>query len=731
MSHNGQELNPFQPPVVDHWVSAADSNLFARMWGWRARAAEFMAKLTKYLLMLVLVMTGLAFGVTAAHAATDQETIRKSVELTHGWRFIKRDVPGGEQPNLDDSGWQAVDLPHTYNVAGMLNAKEHYRGPAWYRKQIDVSAVEPGRRTYIEFDGAFLITDLWVNGVKAGHHEGGFAGFRFDITPFVKQGHNVLAVRVDSSKAPDVAPLGGDFTVFGGLYRGVRLISTDDVHIDMLDYGSQGVVFQADGVSADTAGLNWTVRVANNSSSHTSGDVVVNLYDAGSHLVKSISAPFAADPKAIVPVRVSARLEKPHLWNGISDPYLYKAQITVTSGASRDRVNLPIGIRDIRIDPDRGVILNGQPYAVHGVNLHPTMLPGKGAAVSRQDIDRDYKMLGDLGVTGLRFAHYQHGPYEYDLADRAGYLVWTEIPLVSEISGSAAFEANAGNQLRELVRQNINHPSVFVWGLGNEIYEVDENSGKLLDAMQSLAHAEDPGRPTTYANCCGEIDGPQASHTDMVGSNVYFGWYTGEFSDLGPWMDRNHARRPHTPEAISEYGAGGSIIHQDDPPKRPLAGSRWHPEQYQSLYHEAAWRQIRDKPWLWASFIWVGFDFPSAGRNEGDTAGINDKGLITFDRKTKKDAYFWYQANWSKAPMVYITSRRYTVRATPYADLKIYSNQSKVTVTVNDAVVAEQPVVDHVALMNIALRAGINHIKVSAGSVTDDVTWIFQPPSSQ
>ena len=342
---------------------------------------------------------------------------------------------------------------------------------------------------------------------------------------------------MDSSKAPDLAPLGGDFTVFGGLYRGVRLISTDDVHIDMLDYGSQGVVFQADGVSADTAGLDWTVRVANNSSNRVSGEVVVNLYDAGSRLVKSISAPFAADPKAIVPVRLSARLDKPHLWNGISDPYLYKAQITVTSGASRDRVSLPIGIRDIRIDPDTGVILNGQPYAVHGVNLHPTMLPGKGAAVSRQDIDSDYKMLGDLGVTGLRFAHYQHGPHEYDLADRAGYLVWTEIPLVAEINGSAAFEANAGNQLRELVRQNINHPSVFVWGLGNEIYKVNEASGKLLDAMQSLAQAEDPSRPTTYANCCGEIDGPQALHTDMVGSNVYLGGTQANFLIWAPgWI---------------------------------------------------------------------------------------------------------------------------------------------------------------------------------------------------
>lgn len=691
-----------------------------------------MSSLTRFLFLIFMAWTGLALTATSIQATPIQKSVRQTVELAQGWRFLKGDVPNGWQANFDVSDWVKVDLPHTYNVADMLNARDHYRGPAFYRKQLTIPSLRPGVRTYLEFDGAFLVTDIWINGAKAGHHEGGFARFRFDITPFLKAGQNSLAVKVDSSKAFDIAPLGGDFSVFGGLYRSVRLITTDDVHIDMLDFGSPGVVFSSENLSVGSAALNWVVRATNDNSAGVKGDIRVSLYDASHRLIKSVTVPVILSAKATTPVTLAMVIDKPHLWNGVLDPYLYKSEVTITSASVvRDSLIVPVGIRDIRVDPNKGVLLNGHPYSVHGVNIHPTMLPGKGAAVSKKDIERDYSMLGDLGVTGLRFAHYQHGPYEYDLADSAGYLVWTELPLVSEINGSPAFEANARDQLRELIRQNINHPSVFVWGLGNEIYKVDESSGRLLKAMHVLARMEDPTRPTTYANCCGDIDGPQASHTNLVGSNIYFGWYSGEFSELGPWMDGNHTKRPFTPEAISEYGAGASILHQDDPPRRSLPASRWHPEQYQALYHEAAWRQIRDKPWLWASFIWVGFDFPSAGRNEGDTAGINDKGLITFDRKTRKDAYYWYQSNWVTSPVVYITSRRYTVRAEPIADLKIYSNQMQVTVTVNGAVIAEPDVVDHIARTAITLRPGSNLIAVRAGKTTDEVTWIYQPPSHE
>jgi beta-galactosidase len=436
----------------------------------------------------------------------------------------------------------------------------------------------------------------------------------------------------------------------------------------------------------------------------------------------------ALPARDVVPVDLDAVLAAPHLWQGVDDPYLYTSEVQLASGPQEfDRVDDEVGVRTVRIDADRGLLLNGRPYRVHGVNVHLTYAPGKGTAVSDADIDADYRILEELGVTGLRFAHYQHNAHSYALADRKGFLVWTELPLTSEVGASDAFAANAAQQARELVRQNFNHPSVFVWGLGNEIYKVDDVSGRVLDAMQRLVHAEDASRPTAYANCCAPIDGPQALHTDVIASNVYFGWYDKEFADLAPFLASNHALRPHTPEALSEYGAGASVLQQEDPVRRPKAPSHWHPEQYQALYHEAAWRQIEAAPWLWATFVWTGFDFASSGRDEGDARGINDKGLVTMDRKVRKDAYYWYQANWAKQPMVYITSRRAVRRTAPDVEVKVYSNQPAVRLRVNGADLGERPVEGHIARWPVRLAPGANRIEVQAGTLTDSVEWHLDP----
>jgi hypothetical protein len=291
---------------------------------------------------------------------------------------------------------------------------------------------------------------------------------------------------------------------------------------------------------------------------------------------------------------------------------------------------------------------------------------------------------------------------------------------------------NTRQQLRELIKQNQNHPSVIAWGLGNEIYKSDAASERLLNEMQQTAHALDPTRPTTYAHCCGPANAPQASHTDMIAFNVYFGWYSGAFADLAPWATQAHNQILQKPMAISEYGAGGSIKQEEDPPRRPEPNGHWHPEQYQALYHEAAWRQIRDLSYLWASFAWVGFDMPSDGRNEGDTPGFNDKGLVTYDRQTRKDAFYWYEANWSARPMIYITSRREVIRTTPTIQLKIYSNQQRVRATLNGADLGERPVVDHVALWpEVPLALGMNQVSASVTlpreiELNDSVTWTLE-----
>lgn len=664
-------------------------------------------------MLATIVRIGRTFVLALVFAATAQAAPRIVTPLDDGWEFA-RGAP---------VGWTPVRLPHTFNAQDATSPPP-YRGAGWYRRTL---AVPPGGsgRTWLEFDGAALSTDVWLNGTHIGRHEGGFARFRFDVTDRLRSGANTLLVRVDNARQPDVAPLGGDYTLYGGLYRRVRLVTTADVHVDMLDAGGPGVYFSA----LQPNRPHWRVRVANDRARAENVVVAARLRDAAGEVVATARRSVALPAHAVAPVDLDAVLAAPHLWHGVEDPYLYTSEVTVarTAGAELDRVDSEVGVRTVRLDPDRGLLLNGRPYRVHGVNVHLTWAPGKGVAVDDADIDADYRILHELGVTGLRFAHYQHDEHSYALADRNGFLVWTELPLTSEVGASAAFAANAAQQARELVRQNFNHPSVFVWGLGNEIYKVDEVSGRVLDAMQRLVHEEDASRPTVYANCCAPIDGPQAMHTDAVGSNVYFGWYDKEFGDLAPFLASNHAQRPHTPQALSEYGAGGSARQQEDPVRRPVAASRWHPEQYQALYHEAAWRQIETAPWLWASFVWTGFDFASSGRNEGDTPGINDKGLVSMDRTVRKDAYYWYQANWSTTPMVHVTSRRAVRRTMPDVEVKVYSNQPAARLKVNGVDQGERAVEGHIARWPVRLAPGANRIEVRSGTAVDSVEWTLAP----
>ncbi|MGW8392611.1 glycoside hydrolase family 2 TIM barrel-domain containing protein [Pseudoduganella sp. HUAS MS19] len=638
---------------------------------------------------------------------------RQATPLDADWLFHK----------VGDHGWQAVTLPHSY---------DSYRGPAWYSRTLQLPRVRKGERHYLEFDGALLVAEAWINGRAAGRHAGGFARFRFDITDLLQAGENKLVVRVDNAPGAAIAPLAGDYTLSGGLYRKVRLVTTGDLHFDMLDYGGPGVYFKPYAISRERASLAWTARVSNDRSHPVRTVVTARLRDAAQRVVATARKTVTISPRRTVEVDLRATLPAPRLWQGVPDPYLYTSEAELAEEGDAqarllDKLSFAAGIRDIQLDPQRGLLLNGASYRVHGVNVHQTSLPGKGIAATDADIDADYRILSELGVTGLRYAHYQHPQRAYDLSDRAGWLVWTELPLTAAVDGADTFLANSTQQLRELVRQNSNHPSAMVWGLGNEIYRSDAASERVLSSLQKVAREEDPGRPTAYANCCGPIDGPQASHTDAVGSNIYFGWYDGHFSDLGPFLDANHERRPATALAVSEYGAGASVLHQEDPPQRPQPGGRWHPEQYQSLYHEAAWPQLAARPWLWANFIWVGFDFASAGRNEGDTPGFNDKGLVSFDRQVRKDAYFWYQANWTTRPMAYITSRRHALRSQPAAQVKVYSNQASARLRLNGVDLGARPVTGHIATWQVELAVGANRLEVTAGSAVDAVDWIFRP----
>ena len=672
-------------------------------------------------LAAVCLLAGLGL---AMHAVA-----RTSVPLDSAWRFQRADVAGAEAPRFDDTGWPGVTLPHTYNAVDGEAGGAYYRGPAWYRRSIE-HTLAPGRRQFIEFDGAATAADIWVNGHHAGRHEGGYARFRFDVTALLQPGSNTLAVRVDNSALPTVAPLGGDFTVFGGLYRSVRLIDTAAQHFDLLDHGGPGVQVAADEITPTSAKLQVTARVSNGTAQSQRLNLRLSLHDAQGRLVRGLQAPLQLAAQDTQTSRLSLQVPHPHLWQGVRDPYLSRLRAELLQGGKvLDTVTVPVGIRSVAIDPQRGFLLNGQPYALHGVNYFHPGRPGKGLAVSDAKIDEDLRILRELGATGLRLVHFQHPQRVYELADRMGLLLWTEIPLNAAMHDSAAFRANLAQQLRELVGQNHNHPSVAVWGLGNEVYQVDATSRALLGELHALARQEDARRPTAYAHCCAADDDPLALQTDVTGYNRYFGWYDREFSDIGPWADALHARLPERAIALSEYGAGASVLHQQDPPQRPQPTSRWHPEQYQALFHEAYWNQISTRPWLWGAFVWVGFDLASAGRNEGDRPGINDKGLVTYDRRTRKDAYHWYRANWSHEPMVHITSRRFSPRPAGPVAVKAYTNAAHATLSLNGVPLGTVNVENRVAAWPaVPLVTGRNLLVVSTDTgVTDTVQWEGTP----
>jgi beta-galactosidase len=413
-----------------------------------------------------------------------------------------------------------------------------------------------------------------------------------------------------------------------------------------------------------------------------------------------------------------------------------------------DRVEQPLGVRTVRFDAAKGFFLNGVHVPLHGVSRHQDYL-GKGWALSAEDHARDMALIAEMGANSIRFAHYQHAQDWFDLADRTGMVVWAEIPFVNKLSfgnkeASPNLVANARSQLIELIRQNYNHPSVVTWGIGNEV-DIDlaaERLGPradprpLLRQLNALAHSEDPARPTTLADCCESTPGKKADYlpmlageSDLIGYNRYFGWYYGKVRDLGPHLDQLHAAHPNIPLSVSEYGAGAALTqHVANPAALKIdPGSRLHPEEYQSWLHEHTWPQLRERDYLWGIWIWNMFDF-SAPRTEGDSIDINDKGLVSFDRKVRKDAFYYYKAHWSDVPVVHIASRRFVRREAPVTDVKVYSNAPHVELTVNGRSLADIPCVDRICrLDNVRLTRGTNTVEAAgsfpAGTVRDLVVW--------
>jgi beta-galactosidase len=678
------------------------------------------------------VSVAIAAVESATSKGVDVASSRSTVAVNSGWRFMRGDPVDAAREDFDDASWVGVTLPHTYNGADGEDGGGYYRGAAWYRRDLLVPSLPTDRRLWLEFDGAALAADVWINGSHVGRHEGGFARFRFDITSRLKAGMNVIAVRTDNSGSLPIAPLGGDFTVFGGLYRSVSIVEVPLVHIDLSDYGGPGVYASTRSLSDTQASLSVRVGLRNDDDANRRVNLNVAIKDADGVVVANTTRSVRVGAHATGSFVLPLTLAQPHRWRGKQDPYLYQVTAAISSG---DSVSVPLGLRTIRFDPKLGFVLNEQPYPLHGVNLFHPQRPGRGTAVTDDDVTADMQTVGEMGLTALRLVHFQHPQKVYDLADQQGIAIWTEIPINGVIQDGSHFLANASDQLRELVWQNFNHPSVVLWGIGNEVYATTPDVPELLRHMNDLAHQLDLSRPTAYAHCCQRDDDAKANITDVIGFNRYFGWYPGQTDTMGAWIERYQTTFPERSFAVGEYGAGGSPLHQQiPPPDQNIPQSAWHPEQAQTRYHMQNWRDIRDHQNLAGAFVWVAFDVASDGRHEGDRPGINDKGLISYDRSVRKDAYFWYQANWSAEPMLHLLDRRMAVRYEDKVDVSAFSNLAKIALSLNGRVFGEAPVVDHVAQWTgVPLVLGVNDISITAespqGAVVRDHIQLTRVPA--
>lgn len=723
--------------------------------------------------MALLAPQAWAHAPATAASQTSSSEPRAVLDLSQGWRFHFGDADDAPAaPGFDDAAWQPVAVPHSWNKVGAYALAraadaDMRQGKGWYRRSFAVPAALNGRRLFLEFDGVSKIADIWVNGRHVGSHAGAFGRFRFDVTAFVKPGANGLAVRADNSaSAPGsstehVIPLGGDFFVQGGIYRGVRLLAVDAAHIDLGDHGGPGVYLRTPRISADSAEVAAKTLLRNLGARRRTLTLVTTIEDAGGKAVVIDRAPVALVPGQASAVERSLTVPKPHLWQGRADPYLYRVVSELREGTRViDRQVQPLGIRSFAFDPNRGLVLNGKVTPLHGVSRHQDV-QGKGWALTPEDHASDMAFALEIGANTIRHAHYQHAQEWSDAADKAGMVVWAELPFVHEANvepseaPAAATISNAEEQLRELIRQNYNHPSILLWSVGNEAdigAAIDAarkgsggpaQSGAMLKQLDMLARAEDPSRPTVYADCCEDtpsmlsMKGAPSLNgiTQVMGVNRYFGWYYGALDGVGPALDALHAKHPELPIALSEYGAGGAMTqHSDNPLGGPVAAyGRPQPEEFQSLVIEENWKQIRARPYLAASWLWNLFDFVTTMRNEGDATDTNTKGLVSYDRKTRKDAFYFLKASWTDTPTLHLNSRRYVDRAYAVAEVRAYSNADRVSLSVNGKPVGEVACPDRIcAWPGVVLTPGPNHVVATATiggkQISDALDWNAPDP---
>lgn len=615
-------------------------------------------------------------------AALNLYAERNIIKLNDNWSFrFSHQVNKGTA--------RRVDLPHTWNTQDALSGKVDYkRGIGNYEKRIFINSEYQGKRLFLRFEGVNTVASVFVNRKYAGEHRGGYGAFVIEITDKVDYGkENSVLVRVNNAEQLDIMPLVGDFNIYGGIYRDVNLIVTENVCISPLDYASSGVKLVQDSVSNEYAKVRNVIQLSNGRNVDSKLDLYVAVKE-GDKTVKSFSSSVVVPAGKNITHEIPMEFNKPHLWNGMEDPFMYRVEVSIKeNGKVLDTVSQNMGLRYYNVDPEKGFFLNGKHLQLKGVCRHQDRAE-IGNALRKEHHDEDLAIMLDMGVNAVRLAHYPQDEYFYDLMDRHGLIVWAEIPFVGpggyEDKGfvdSEMFKENGKQQLIEMIRQHYNHPSICFWGLFNELKEYGDNPIEYIKELNEIAHKEDPTRPTTSAS----NQGGAINHiTDVIAWNRYDGWYGGNPGTLGLWLDDLKKKNPNIKAGISEYGAGASIYHQQEELKQPNPSGWWHPENWQTYYHIENWKIISSRPFVWGSFVWNMFDFGAAHRTEGDRPGINDKGLVTFDRKVRKDAFYFYKANWNKSePVLHIAGKRCDRRTSKVQAIMAFTNQPEAELFVN------------------------------------------------
>lgn len=616
--------------------------------------------------------------------------MRTDIIFNTGWYFSKNTAEEAL------ANREAIILPHTWNAKdGQDGGNDYYRGTCWYAKKFEKSALAQGEEAWLEFEGVAMTAEVFLNGEKLARHEGGYSTFRVNLTKKLKEGENLLAISVDNSKNNTVYPQKADFTFYGGIYRNVHLIIVPAAHF-VLDYhGGSGLKITPqlsdDRTSAQVTAEAWVTGDADQVTFTVENQVQIAKVNDG--YAKAVFT-----------------LDNVHLWDGVEDPFLYTLKAELESG---DSVETVFGCRTIAFDANHGMLLNGRPYRLCGAARHQDC-QGAGNALTTDMQDEDMALLREMGANTIRLAHYQHNQYFYDLCDKFGMVVWVEIPYITEHMPEG--RANTLSQMTELVVQNYNHPSIVCWGLSNEISAAGGVSDDMIEnhrLLNDLCHKLDATRPTTMAHAFMlDTKNPFVTAADICGYNLYYGWYLGEMEDNDIWFDEFHAERPDAIVALSEYGADANPAFQNGKPEK----GDWS-EPYQAVYHEHLLKMWSERPYIWAMHCWNMFDFGADGRDEGGKPGQNQKGLVTFDRKTKKDAFYIYKAYLSKKPFVHLCGSRYIDRIEEVTEIKVYSNQLSVTLFV-DGAEFETQTGDKIFKFNVPI-SGEHKIKAQSGDLTD------------